>query len=172
MFVKAFDDYMQGPKIFRNDEPEALHSYICKYSKSHSTQTIVPNSNTNIDEYEITKTGKFQKLISLLTLNGHLLPKFLIRDSIALIQDSLTEQERDSICKGFARKGVIIFTKKIPHSYQNELDNQAGINILTKWVKSAILGRLRWTRVSAEWKEAEKDLSSIQFWQSYLQTHR
>ena len=172
MFVKGFEDYMEGPKFIVNNEPEILHARICEYSKTHKSQSIVHNSISNSDDYQITKIGKLQKLLSLLTLNGHLLPKFLIRDASAIVRDPIMEQERESICKGFPKRRVIFVTQNIAHSYQNELDNQAGISILFAWIKSAIKNRFRWSDVSAEWKKAAKDFTSIQFWQNYLAPHR
>ncbi len=172
MFVKGFEDYMEGPKFIVNNEPEILHARICEYSKTHKSQSIVHNSISHRDDYQITKIGKFQKLLSLLTLNGHLLPKFLIRDASAIVREPIMEQERESICKGFPKRRVIFVTQNLAHSYQNELDNQAGINILFAWFKSAIKNSLRWSDVSAEWKKAAKDFTSIQFWQNYLAPHR
>jgi len=172
MYVKAFEDYMQGPNFIRSCDPEIIHSWICEYSKSHKSQTIVANSISNSKDYQIAKIGKIKKILSLLTLNGHLLPKFLIRDSSVLVRDAIKEQERESVCKGFAKKRVIFFVNDIPHSYQNELDSQAGIHILFAWVKSVITGRLRWSDVSAEWRKAANNLTSIRFWQDYLEPHR
>ena len=171
MFVLGFEDYMQGPKFIRNNDPEILHSQIYEYSKSHKSQTIVANTISNSEDYQFTKTGKLQTLVSLLTLNGHFLPKFLISDESATIRGNGYEGQ-DSACKGFAKKRVILVMDKMPHSYQNELDNKAGINILFAWFKSAIKNSLRWTNVSAEWKKAAKDFTSIQFWQNYLAPHR
>ncbi len=167
MMVKAFEDYMQGPSFMRTHDPELLHSWICEYSKSHKTQNLLTNSISNSDSYQITKAGKLQKLVSLLTLNGHLLPKFLISDETVVIRSG--SKERDSICKGFAKKRVILIKKNHLVSSQNELDNQAGINILISWMKSIIKSSFQWSYVSAEWKKAANDLTSVQFWQNYLE---
>ncbi len=171
MFALGFEDYMQGPKFIINNDPEILHSRICEYSKSHKSQTIVANTISNSEDYQFTKTGKLQKLLSFLTLNGHLLPKFLISDESATIRDN-GYGEQDSVCKGFAKKRVIFVMDKIPHSYQNQLEHKVGINILFSWFKSAIKNRLRWSDVNSEWKKAAKDFTSIQFWQNYLAPYR
>ncbi len=172
MYVKAFEDYMQGPNFIRSLEPEIIHSSICEYSKSHKSQTIVANNITNNEGYQITKIGKFKKIISLLTLNGQLLPNFFIQDSIVFVRDAIKEEDRESVCKGFAKKRLIFFVNEMTHSYQNELDSKAGIHILFAWVKSVITGRLRWSDVSAEWRQAANNLTSIRFWQNYLEPHR
>ncbi|WP_414584977.1 glycosyltransferase [Scytonema sp. PCC 10023] len=167
MIVKGFEDYMQGPSFMRSHDPELLHSSICEYSKIHKSENILTNSISNSDGYQITKAGTLQKVVSLLTLNGHFLPKFLISDETAIIRYG--SKERDSLCKGFAKKRVIFIKKNHLVSSQNELDNKAGINILIAWIKSIIKSSLKWSYVSAEWKKAAKDLTSLQFWQNYLE---
>lgn len=172
MHIKAFEDYMQGPGFIINNEPETLHFQICEYSKTHKSQTIVANSILDNQDYQITKTSKLQKLVTLLTLNGNLLPQFLISNESAIVRYGLQEEARDSICKGFAKKRIIFINDENPRSYQNELDNQAAINILSNWIKSAIKSSFRWSKVNAEWKGAAKDLSSMQFWQDYLEPQK
>ncbi len=176
MFVLAFKDYIQGPKFIINNDPEILHSQICEYSKSHKSQTIVANSISKNEDYQFTKTGKLQKLLSLLTLNGHFLPKFLISNESTTIRVRLEidgdDKAQDSVSKGFAKKRIIFMQEEIYYSYQNELEQKVGINILFAWVQSVITGRLRWSNVSAEWKKAAKDLASIPFWQNYLEPHK
>ncbi len=171
MIVKGFEDYMQGPSFIRSHDPEILHSWIFEFSKSHKSQTILTHSSLNSEGSQITKAKKLQNLVSLLTLNGHFLPKFFIKDETAVIRFSSKEKDplSNPFCKGFAKKRIIFTMENNPQTYQNELDNQAGINILFAWVKSAIRSRLRWSDVRAEWKKAANDLTSIQFWQDYLQ---
>jgi galactofuranosylgalactofuranosylrhamnosyl-N-acetylglucosaminyl-diphospho-decaprenol beta-1,5/1,6-galactofuranosyltransferase len=167
MIVKGFEDYMQGPSFMRSHDPELLHSSICEYSQIHKSENILTNSISNSDGYQISKAGTLQKVVSLLTLNGHFLPKFLISDETAIIRYG--SKERDSLCKGFAKKRVIFIKKNHLVSSQNELDNKAGINILLAWIKSIIKSSLKWSYVSAEWKKAAKDLTSLEFWQNYLE---
>ncbi|MEC4885584.1 MAG: glycosyltransferase [Scytonema sp. PMC 1070.18] len=169
MYVKAFEDYMQGPDLLKNNDLETFHSKIFEYSKRHKSQTVLTNSFTNSEGYQVTKTGKLQKLLSLLTLNGHLLPKFLIRDESALVHYGTKEEERDSVCKGFAKKRIIFIQEKNAQSYQNELNNQAGLSILLAWFKAVVLSIGRWSNIRADWKTSAKDLTSIQFWQNHLE---
>ncbi|MEC4813839.1 MAG: glycosyltransferase [Scytonema sp. PMC 1069.18] len=170
MFLKAFQDYMQGPNFIVNNDPEILHSKICGLSKSHKSQTVLSRSVLDSKDYQTTKLGKIQKLGLLLTLNGHFLPQFLIRNESAIVRYGLTEQDHDSICKGFARKKIIFIQEPIPFSYHNELDRRAGINILLAWFQIVMRSILQWSNVSAEWKKAAKNLTSVQFWQSYLES--
>ncbi|MBD2778471.1 glycosyltransferase [Iningainema tapete] len=169
MFIKGFEDYMEGPSLLRSNDPVTLHGKICELSKKHKTQTILNNSTSINENYQITKTGKLQKVLSVLTLNGHLLPKFLIKDETAIIRYGSKITEQDSVCKGFAKKRIIFIMNKNSQYYQNELDQQVGINIFIDWVKFVIRSSVRWSNVSAEWKKATPEFTSIQFWQNYLE---
>ncbi len=169
MYVKGFNDYMEGANFIRSHDSEILHSKIFADSKSYKSQSIVTNLELNGEDYQVTKTGRLKKIFTLLTLNGHLLPRFLISDESAVIRQGFTEQ--DSVCKAFAKKRIIFVMEKNPQSYQNELDNKAGINILLSWIKSALKSRLKWSAINAEWKKATQELTSIKFWQDYLEPH-
>jgi galactofuranosylgalactofuranosylrhamnosyl-N-acetylglucosaminyl-diphospho-decaprenol beta-1,5/1,6-galactofuranosyltransferase len=59
---------------------------------------------------------------------------------------------------------------KLSKSYnnQNEIDELAGINLLTRWFKVAAESSSEWSSVSREWKSASKELTSTIFWQQYL----
>jgi galactofuranosylgalactofuranosylrhamnosyl-N-acetylglucosaminyl-diphospho-decaprenol beta-1,5/1,6-galactofuranosyltransferase len=59
---------------------------------------------------------------------------------------------------------------KLSKSYnnQNEIDELAGINLLTRWFKVAADSSSEWSSVSKEWKRASKELTSTIFWQQYL----
>ncbi|BDA72720.1 glycosyl transferase family 2 [Calothrix sp. PCC 7716] len=169
IYAKAFEDFLAGPNFIKNTDSEALHSQICSYSKSHKTQTLVTQPVELNENYQITKVGKFRKFLTLITLNGHLLPKFAIRDESAFIYYHRLESKRDSICKAFAKKRIILKYKEIPALYQNELDSQAAFNILLSWIILVIKSRLLWSKITKQWKQSADDLTSIEFWQTYLE---
>ncbi|OKH54248.1 glycosyl transferase family 2 [Calothrix sp. HK-06] len=169
IYIKAFNDFLEGPNFIKQKDSEILHSEICGYSKSHKTQTSVPSS-VNLDkDYKITKVSKARKVLTLLTLNGHLLPNFMIRDESAFINFPRVEEERDSICKAFTKKRIIFKVNDMPVLYQNELDNQAAFNILSAWIKSIIRSSLRWSNINKQWHQAKGELTSLKFWQQYLE---
>ncbi|TFI53137.1 glycosyltransferase family 2 protein [Mastigocladus laminosus UU774] len=172
MVIKAFEDYMQGPNFIISNYPEILHSNIFELSRSYKNQTILANSGFRSEVYQVTKASIFQKILTLLTLNGHLLPHFLITDESVIIRFGVKEKERDSICKALAKKRIIYVIDENPNSYQYEFDQKAGLHILFTWFNSAIGSCLRWSSVSAEWKKAFNDFTSMQFWQKYLEPQK
>jgi galactofuranosylgalactofuranosylrhamnosyl-N-acetylglucosaminyl-diphospho-decaprenol beta-1,5/1,6-galactofuranosyltransferase len=169
MVVKGFQDYMQGPNFIRSNDPEILHSKIFESSKVYKNQTIL-NSSSIAEAHTIAKVGKLQKTMSVLTLNGHLLPQFLIADKSTIIRDGI--KERESICKGFAKQRIIYVVETSPTSYQYELNQKLGINILLTWLNLAIQNSFKWSSINAEWKQAFKEFTTVQFWQNYLEPEK
>jgi galactofuranosylgalactofuranosylrhamnosyl-N-acetylglucosaminyl-diphospho-decaprenol beta-1,5/1,6-galactofuranosyltransferase len=161
MYVKAFEDFLKGPNFIKENDSETLHTRITGDSKSHQSQTVVANSNDLSSDYQISKVGKVQKLISLLTLNGHLLPSFMIRDESVFINYPEDKTKRDSICKAFTRKGLILKYKEVPFLYHNQLDNQAAFNILSAWVKTVIKSTFGWSNITKQWRKSADEFTSL-----------
>lgn len=169
MYVKAFEDFLKGPNFLKENDSEILHTQITGDSKSHKSQTVVANTTELSNDYQISKVGKAQKLISLLTLNGHLLPSFMIRDESVFISYPEDKTKRDSICKVFTKKRLVLKYKEVPSLYYNELDNQAAFDILSAWAKTVIKSTLGWSNITKQWQKSAKEFTSMQFWQNYLQ---
>ena len=167
MLVKAFEDYVKGPDFIKNNDPEILHSNILKLSKSYTSQNVQPDYLPLPDQsYQNSRTGSLKKLVSLLTVNGHLLPNFLTSDDDVFIwQGSGYPDQR---YKAFAKKRVLIFKERSAFLYQNQINKLAGIKLLTRWFKVAARSSIRWSSISTEWKNASRELTSTMFWQQYL----
>ncbi len=168
MYVKAFEDFLKGPDFIKQNDAEVLHNQISASVKNYKSQQVIPSSEDVPKYYQITKVGKLQKLITLITLNGHLLPPFMIRNESAFINYPEEITKRDSICKAFSKKKIVLKYGKISALYHNELDNKAAFDILSTWIKSIIKSTFKWSRITKQWKQASKELTSTTFWQNYL----
>ena len=166
MIVKAFEDYMKGPSIIKNNDPEVLHSNILELSKSYKSQNVWQNYLPPNQFEQTAKAGSLKKLVSLLTLNGHLLPNFLTSDDDVFIWNRPGNPGKRF--KAFAKKRVLIFNEQTACLYQNEINKLAGIKLLNRWFKVAARSSIKWSSVSTEWKNASKELTSTEFWQQYL----
>jgi len=100
----------------------------------------------------------FEKIVSLLTLNGHLLPNFLTSDDDVFIWQSpgyAGQRLRRS-----RKKRVLLFKEGSTCLFQNEIDKRAGIKILTRWFKVAARNSIKWSSITTEWKNASTELTS------------
>ena len=71
--IKAMQDILKGPNFFNNIDHENFH---LKLIKTPSITTTKISNNNNNATYR--KPNIFLTLLSLITLNGHLLPSFLL----------------------------------------------------------------------------------------------
>lgn len=166
MLVKAFEDFAKGPEFFKSIDPVALHADIVALSKSHKNQTIEPNYTPPTTTGHVPNASLLRKTASLLTLNGHLLPKFLIRDEDTLIWIAPGYPGQRS--RGFAKRRVSLFKQKISSLYQYELNQADGRRIFTRWLRLVLSTRLRWASLAKAWKDSADELISSDFWQDYL----
>jgi galactofuranosylgalactofuranosylrhamnosyl-N-acetylglucosaminyl-diphospho-decaprenol beta-1,5/1,6-galactofuranosyltransferase len=165
--VEAFENYLEGPQFIKNNDPELLHSKILTMSKKYLNSKI--RDNPELNKYKTTKVSqnKFKKIISLLLLNGHFLPNFLMSDEGIVHWSS--PNYTDPWHKSFGRKRVYIFREVNNYIIENEMDKATGRKILNRWLKLIIKGSNRWASVNLEWKNAFQEFTSVDFWKEYLQ---
>jgi len=166
MIVKGVEDYLKGPDFLKSNDPEILHYNILKLSKSSKTQNVQQNYSPNNQVYEKSKPTSLKKMLSVLTINGHLLPNFISSGDDVFVW--LSPDSTGQRYKAFAKKGVNIFREKTACLYQNKMDKPAGIKLLTRWFKLAAKSSTKWSSISTEWKNASTELTSNMFWQQYL----
>ncbi len=171
MIVKGFEDYMQGPLLIESNDAETLHATIISLSKTHKSQTIQsisPLENQYPKNLAFKKPERyaFTKFFAFATFNGHLLPNFMLSNDDALFLISPDYVDRWS--QAFTKKRILFFRESNPSIYKHEMSRTAGIGILTKWLLLIIKSSMRWSSVSAEWRNALSRLTSMEFWKKYL----
>src|SRR5579883_2513417 len=177
MIIRGFEDYMQGPLLMEND-PETLHAKIIGLSKTYKSQSV--KSSSSLGEQTFNDTGRemmqlptFRRLFALATLNGHLLPNFLLSNDAALF--IISAEHIDWWPKVFTKKRVLFFRDSNISVYQHEMSRTAGIGILMRWLLLIIQSSINWSSVSTEWKNHFSRLTSLDFWKEYLklnESHR
>ncbi|MBF2061042.1 glycosyltransferase [Fischerella thermalis] len=168
MVIKGFEDYIKGPKIIKNSDPENLHKNIVELSKKYKNQTIESGDNQIYKQPKQQKNNVnfYQQLFRLLTLNGHLYPNSLISNQDALLW--IGSDYTDRWDKAFAKQRVIIVREGNNSIEKNELSHATGIRVFMRWLQTIIKSYLKWHFIQAEWRSSFQDLTSIEFWQEYL----
>lgn len=167
LIVRAFEDYLKGPSVLKSNNPEVLHKEILALTKSYKTQSIKQNYSPPKEVYPTKDRASFgKKLISLLTINGHLLPNFLDSDGEVFMWQ--TSEHSGLRSRAFRKKRVLIYREDNNCLFQNEFDKAVGIDLLTRWVKAVITISFKGPSAIAQWKAAYSEFTSIKFWQQYL----
>ncbi|NMG05962.1 glycosyltransferase [Brasilonema sp. UFV-L1] len=171
MIIKGLEDYMQGPALVKSTDAETLHAKILEHSKIHKNQTVTSYSSThNLPQKNLSIENKNQPILKiilgLMTLNGHLVPNFLLsKDDVFYWIGS---DSADRWFKVFAKKRVVISREGNNSVEQNEMSRSIGLGILIRWFKIVIKSRTKWSSVSSEWRNAFNHFSSTEFWKDYL----
>lgn len=151
-----------------SSDPETLHASIVGLSKSHKSQTIQSSSllTSEPPNNSGVKNSVFKKLLGLMTLNGHLLPGFLLSNDHAILW--MTSEHSEWWPKVFAKKRVIISREGNNSVSQHEMSRLAVIGILIRWFQLVIKAGTKWSSVSSAWRNSFTHLTSIKFWTKYL----
>lgn len=171
MIINGFEDYMKGPLVFKSIDAENFHFKVLENSKKYKTETVQDNSTFKYKNDSNFRSEKHSKnalkiIIAILTLNGHLLPNFLLVNNNTLY--CVGSGYSDSWHKVFAKKQVIISRDGNSSIYKYEMERSSGIGILMRWFQIVIKSATRWSSVTLEWKNAFKYFTSIEFWKDYL----
>ncbi|MDF5716695.1 MAG: glycosyltransferase family 2 protein, partial [Rhizonema sp. NSF051] len=166
MLINGFEDYMKGPEFIETTDPESLHGKVVALSKSYKSQTLKLDSSANNQHREKSSATTLKKLIGLLTLNGHLLPNFLLSKEPAYYW--LGSDYADSWFKSFTKKRIIFAREGNSSIYQHEMNRVAGIGLLMKWLQVIVKNVTKWSSVNSEWRNAFDRLTSVEFWRKYL----
>lgn len=173
MQIKAFEDYIKGPDWLKHNDPEKLHANVLALSKSHKTQNVQPNEQNSERVFQKGKSNIVRKILALLTLNGHLLPDFLMQDDEALIW--LAKGYGGQRSQALGKKRVLIYREEMFKNnpemislFHNEIDKSTGIKLLFRWLKVMTISGIKWRSLRKQWKDASNELTSSSFWQQYL----
>lgn len=167
MLIQAFEDYLQGAKILQHADPEQWHTQIVKLDRSCQTQHIQYHNLPSHRQTEQGSTATFiEKLVSLLTLNGHFLPNVFTQDKDVLLWQTAEHADRRS--RAFRKKRVLIFKEGGQCLYRNELDKARGIKLVIRWIVLVFKSRIKWSKVKSEWQQVNRELASLKFWRRYL----
>ncbi|OUL36830.1 glycosyl transferase family 2 [Nostoc sp. T09] len=171
MLLKGFEDYIEGPTVIENNDPEILHSKILELSKIHKTQSTKTTSSNTV--HTLKEQGNenhsqlvIKRIIGLLTLNGHFLPNFLLSNEDVMYW--MGSDYFDNWHKVFPNKRVVIVREGNSSVEKYEMDRKSCIKILINWLKIIILLSIRWTSVRTEWRNAFNRFTSTKFWKKYL----
>jgi galactofuranosylgalactofuranosylrhamnosyl-N-acetylglucosaminyl-diphospho-decaprenol beta-1,5/1,6-galactofuranosyltransferase len=171
MIVRGFEDYMQGPLFIEKNDPEVLHASVVGMSKTYKSQSVQPASlveqqtSPNLTDEETKKLAN-NRILGMLTLNGHLLPNFLLNDANASFM--ISPKNVDWWPKVFTKKQVLFFRENTTSVTKHEMNRTAAFGILIRWSQLVIKSSTRWSGVSAEWRQSFSRLTSTEFWKNYL----
>lgn len=167
MLLNAFEDYLQGSNFLKNANSEIIHIDIVKASNSYTSRLKLKGDSLFTNKfYEPSDAKLLKKILMLITLNGHLLPDFLLSDEPGFMMDKFGNWH-----KAFRKKEIIVFDTNTGF-YQNTLNKSTGNKMIFKWIKLVIKSCIIWSSINSNWKKSIQELTSIKFWQHYFNLNK
>ena len=169
----AFEHALKGPEFLANLNPTTHHSNLMKQQteimeKIDSSPTIQKKLKTEL--LPSLWVRRIQKALSIITLNGHLLPSvFMIKgeqitDPGFLVQP-LNKTRKESL---YRHPAILYYEPNIEQGVICRIDRKKFFLLLLSFLKLGVKILLVNPRMIKEWKLAQGKLSSVEFWQKYL----
>ena len=156
MILSGVYDFLKGPGYLMNLDPQKCNGSLKKLE-------IMPAEDLDLAALEASdamRDTRGSKIISMLTLNGAILPargRAWVHAHINPVRAYFRKAEAINV---IADTGLAFTVKR---------DNRRGLNLALRALKT--LGRLRreWAVISEKWRAAEDEMVSREFWRKYLE---
>lgn len=166
--LTAVQDYLKGESALTGLPLDVKHQFILKINNKYnsgliSSETEPPNSLQEHSNQYLKMPFALRITLSIITLNGHLLPHFMLDHE----HPTIVSLSNDDWMKVFGRSRILIhdtyagvFEKRILH--------KEGLKLFIKWVLTMIRLLISWKTVRNSWRQAFPRLITETFWRSFL----
>ena len=157
-------DALKGPGFLRSLEPDTFHAHLMK------TQTAVPTSgyahlyHGHLDQP--IRQSQWRRLFMAVTLNGHLLPSFLMRNTHETVAVEPLHGHRFGAI--FRRPAVLYYEPTSGRGILCRIDRPRFFSLATQLFRTSLRLLISHRRIRHAWQKSERDLTSVEFWRTYL----
>jgi galactofuranosylgalactofuranosylrhamnosyl-N-acetylglucosaminyl-diphospho-decaprenol beta-1,5/1,6-galactofuranosyltransferase len=169
VLIESLRDFCRGPKDLIENLPEEKHAEILKLSRKYEDKVVLIELSdlgqfrASLRSHQSGLGRRFLALVSLLSLNGHLLPRFLLsKKNVAFIRLKSLEWT-----KVFGKDTLWIYDQEFG-VFERKMFSGVGISLTITWMLTLIAFLLRWRHLRKMWQESFSELVSKSFWISYL----
>ena len=164
--LDAINDFLKGPEFLRNLDGEAsVKAHSALNEKYVPLEELPVRLNVRSeDPYGYKRLGIFSKILYVLTLNGHLLPGFLLRKQPQVIAyDWFFVPGRN-----FRRKYLIAVNPNDETAHMRTINRRRCFSLLRKYRKTMKNYKKNHAAVETAYKNAFSEFISESFWKEYL----
>ena len=166
LLLDSVEDFLKGPKYIENlNGEQSLKEHCAKNEKLIPLSEIPYPNAAKDDPYDYESLNIFQKLIYVFTINGHLLPNFLLRNYPSVIAYDWFFVPG----KNFRRKKLIAVNENGRTGNVREMDRKRCFELIDRYV--TVMGRYRryHEKVEKAYRKQFKEMITEKFWKEYLE---
>lgn len=160
MVLKGLEDYLKGEVVLNSKNTEDDHLSIIQQSKSFKHEVKLDDFIKCAGSGDVKLTDI---IISLLTINGHFLPNFMLYKEDGYLMANIPHPW----LKACRKKSIIEYHKHLGF-FRREISREIGINLCFRWFLLILRAFFQWRNITKSWRQAKATLSSTRFWKEYL----
>ena len=164
--LDAIDDFMQGPDFLKNTVGEqCLKEHAGKNDKLVPVSELPSEYNiANADCYSYKRLNLFKKGIYVLTINGHLLPGFMLRRWPEVVAFDWFFVPG----KNFRRKRLIALNPNDNTACMREMSRKRCFKLIKRYRKTMKNYKKNHLKVEQAYRNEFKNFTTEEFWKEYL----
>jgi len=162
--ARAVEDFLRGPKILLDEDPERLHAEMMDHYRRHSANACVKTVADLGDAWRPARpTRGLKRLLAPLTSHGHFLP------ARALISDTCLFESRSAIHRGalfrFAAWAYCESGSDRVHMFT--LDRTLFKTRMAAMLRAEWRFVMNFARVAKRWRASAPALRGIDYWEKF-----
>lgn len=171
--IKGMQDAMKGPQFLKEIYPDEFHLQLSKSQKNSLKYIEEKQFNWSNYNRRIPKSY-LRRLAVLLTLNGHLLPDFLMYKAHTPLDSGWVAEPLHNFRIGavFRRPVVIYYEKTSNMGIKCEIDRKRFFKNCKNLFQVSLTMIANKTHLEKKWKSGFPDLTTKEFWTNYLNKSR
>lgn len=166
LLIDSIDDFLKGPEYLKHlDGEQSLKEHNAKNERMVPLGELgYSASSLPSDPYDYESLNIFQKGWYVLTINGHLLPKFMLKRTPNIIAYDWFFVPG----KNYMKKTLIAVNEKAGTGVRREINRKRCFALIKRYRK--VISNYKKTHVQVEqaYRDAFGEMTKVGFWKEYL----
>ncbi len=166
LILDAIDDFLKGPDyLTKLNGEECLKKYAAKNDKLRAIEVFPMNYHIQSeDPYQYVRLNILQKLIYVVTINGHLIPGIFLKWKPGIIAYDWF------FCPGrnYMRKKLIAVNPKDKTACERNIDRRKCLSLIKRYCATMNNYKKKHIVVETAYRDAFGRMTTVDFWKEYL----
>ena len=163
--LDSIDDFMKGPGYLETlNGEQSIKEHNQKNDKLSHISNFAQYNVKSKDPYNYKRLGKLSKLWYMITINGHLLPNFLLRKWPEVISFDFFNVPG----KNFMRKHLIAVNNKDNTAVMRTINRKKCFSLIKRYRKTIKNYKKNHETVVKAYRDEFSRMTSEEFWKGYL----
>lgn len=166
LLLDSIEDFMKGPEWLENlNGEQSLKEHAAKNEKLVPLETLTEYPHAMKDDpYEYKRLSLWSKAWYVLTINGHLLPGFMLRNFPSVIAYDWFFVPG----KNFRRKHLIAVNSNDNTGYLRTINRKRCFALIKRYRKVVKNYKKNHTKVEKQYRDHFAEMTTVKFWKNYL----